>query len=519
MGEKYSRRKFLKGMTTGAVGIATIGLMGGCAPKTAGSESTSSIPEKWDMEADIVICGAGGTGLAAAAEAALQGADVLVLEKASTNGGTTRLSGGVLQAAGTKYQKELTLFQEDTPEKHFQYWKACGEGFVNEELIRDMAENAPSQIAWMEERGLTYDLVYGPSQIPYLSDDINAYRIHSPAGGGGRGSGGVHVDAILATCEEKGVRIEYDTTVTELLIDKSIGVIGVRATTADGEKFVKAKKGVIVATAGIDRNIDMARDLSNQQYYDLVNNLCQCPESNTGDGIRMGMEIGAAVCGFGGTIDSMVNGVGGGTIYPDGPQLLINGAGRRFVCENSTYAYGYRAIYQQELQLNHPCYLVFGKSALEEGSNSKWVLYPGTLDDALEKGTLIKVETIEELATGMDVDLDNLRSTFEQWNSDLETYGEDKQFGRKNGLLPIEASYYYMKCTCTNLGALGGLKIDVNAKVLDHSDNPIPHLFAGGMCTGGWIGQYYPGSGTAILGTVHWGRKAADSAVATEPWA
>ena len=65
-----------------------------------------------------------------------------------------------------------------------------------------------------------------------------------------------------------------------------------------------------------------------------------------------------------------------------------------------------------------------------------------------------------------------------------------------------------------NLGSLGGLKINVDTEVIDVNGNVIPHLYAAGLNAGGWIGPYYPGSGTAVIGTAHWGRKAGAKAAA-----
>ncbi|MGI6215842.1 MAG: FAD-binding protein, partial [Christensenellales bacterium] len=67
-----------------------------------------------------------------------------------------------------------------------------------------------------------------------------------------------------------------------------------------------------------------------------------------------------------------------------------------------------------------------------------------------------------------------------------------------------------------NLGAIGGLKINKEAEVIDTNGNAIPGLYAGGLNAGGWIGPYYPGSGTAIIGTIHWGRKAGANAAAKQ---
>ena len=125
-----TRRSFLKGAAAGAAGVAALGVLN--LPAMAREEPA------WDQEADVVIVGSGGTGVAAAAAAAESGASALILEKAGVAGGTTNFSGGVMQAAGTQVQKELTAYQDDTPEKHAQLWIKAGEGLVDEELVRDL---------------------------------------------------------------------------------------------------------------------------------------------------------------------------------------------------------------------------------------------------------------------------------------------------------------------------------------------------------------------------------------------
>ena len=133
-----SRRNFLKGAAAGALGVCAAGVFG--LPQTAAAEET------WDVETDVLVVGAGGAGVSAAAEAAAAGAKVLILEKAGIAGGTTNLSGGVMQAAGTRFQKEMTAYQDDTPEKHAKLWIKAGEGMVDEELVTDLANGAPGCI-------------------------------------------------------------------------------------------------------------------------------------------------------------------------------------------------------------------------------------------------------------------------------------------------------------------------------------------------------------------------------------
>ena len=98
--KNVSRRNFLKGAAASALGVAALGVV----------PAASVAEESWDVETDVLVVGAGGAGVSAAAEAAAAGAKVLIYEKAGIAGGTTNLSGGVMQAAGTRYQKEFTPY-------------------------------------------------------------------------------------------------------------------------------------------------------------------------------------------------------------------------------------------------------------------------------------------------------------------------------------------------------------------------------------------------------------------------
>ena len=91
MSKDISRRSFLKGAAASMASVAAMGLVG--APVLASAE------ENWDLETDVLVVGGGGTGVSAAAEAAAAGVKVLVLEKSGIVGGTSNLSGGVMQAA------------------------------------------------------------------------------------------------------------------------------------------------------------------------------------------------------------------------------------------------------------------------------------------------------------------------------------------------------------------------------------------------------------------------------------
>ena len=76
----------------------------------------NNVPESWDMQADVVIVGAGGAGMAAACTAKEAGASVLVLEKLGATGGDTGLSGQSLIGPWPEAQAELGI--EDSIEEY-----------------------------------------------------------------------------------------------------------------------------------------------------------------------------------------------------------------------------------------------------------------------------------------------------------------------------------------------------------------------------------------------------------------
>ncbi|HCX65743.1 MAG TPA: flavoprotein, partial [Eubacteriaceae bacterium] len=249
----------------------------------------------------------------------------------------------------------------------------------------------------------------------------------------------------------------------------------------------------------------MAKELAPQQFWAISNGVPMCAETDTGDGIRMAMEIGAAVCGFGGTIDFCgKTGASTDNRVPLFPSFIVNQKGRRFVNEDATYAFHYRAIFQQESQLDGPTYMIFGENSLSDDF-ARWDAE--TLEQDLADGVVIKADSIEALAEKIDVDAENLKATLQTWNAETEN-GEDNQFERYTGLQPLSGPFYAYQNKPFNLGAIGGVKINTDAQAMNNNGEVIPGLYAAGLNAGGWIGPYYPGSGTAIMGTVHWGRKA-----------
>ncbi len=519
MGSNLSRREFLKGSAAGAAALAAAGLLSACTSN--GGEQGKPENVKWDREYDVVVAGAGGTGVCAAAAACEGGAKTIIFEKAGIVGGTTNLSGGVMQAAGTDVQKAHSKFQDDTPEKHAAEWLAEGEGMLDEDLVKDLANGAPDCIKWLADScGIEWVNVYGHCHVPYVDDSLMADRIHVYKDGGASGSGGIYVQAVLKYAQGKGAELETETEVTDLImVDGRVAGVEI---TQNGQTYkVKANKGVILATAGIDNNIQMAKELNPQQYW--VNTAypgtCLCVKTDTGDGIRMGMKLGAAFV-TGGTIDFCgKTGAATDNRTPIFPEFIVNKAGARFVCEDATYAFHYRAIFQQEMATGSPTYMIFGSNGgsvdakvnSTDGTSYAWA--GDALQAAVDSGELVKADTMEELAAKIGVDPRGLSRTFAAWQEDTEN-GNPDPFGRIEGLAPLTAPFYAYRNTPFNLGALGGLKINRKCEVLTVEGEVIPGLYAAGLNAGGWVGPYYPGSGTAVMGTCYFGRVAGAAAAA-----
>lgn len=523
MGHAVTRRSFLTGAVA-ATALAATGLTGCAAGSSAPSASAAS--EKWDREADVVICGGGGTGLAAAVEAARAGAGTLVLEKSDHAGGTTALSGGMLMVPHAEYEKKFKGYEgEDSPDKLYEYYMAAdamGGGVVDPDLVRDYCDGALDNLAWCEEQGIVYVNCFEVKPVPGVSLDLTAPpRIMIPGDGttgteSAAGTGRVHTEPLLKTATEAGAEFVYNAEVKELIQDDVQGIIGVVVETSKGLERVKAKRGVVLATGGFEHNEEMSKAFSPWQYDStfLKQNLCLSQATNTGDGHRMGALIGGQLTCMGATMDNpMSPAIGrdpGGSTGGPVAGIAVNKYGARFCDEWTTYPYFVYKAYQQD---DHDVWLVFDQLAFDA------VLDEDTAQSLFDAGTLFTGDSIGEVAQAAGANAAGLEATLTSWNADMEHGGVDAVFGKTEAVGPIAVPPFYLAYnSCANLGTLGGLKINTDAQVLDWDNEPIPRLFAGGMCSGGWVGSWYPGSGTAVGGTVHWGRKGGKNAASLEAW-
>ncbi len=510
-----SRRSFLAGTGIAAAGVAAFGLAG-CS--SSSSNDATEDTGNWDVESDVVIVGAGGAGLTAAIVAARGGASVTILEAASNAGGNTINSSGVIQAAGTDEQIELAGITDDSPEKHAEYYIQCGEGQLNEDIVRFACEQAPDCIEFMKELGISYEVVYGNGPIPNVDEDVRRPRIHlAGTDENDLMYGQAHVAALLAEVEALGVEIVYDTAGKQLVVNSDGVVTGV---VTDKQERYRASQGVILATCSYDRSEEFAKAFNYHMVQVLADGNALTAITNTGDGLRMGMSVGAALDGMGGFIGLSGNIGGTPTLpgVPEVPGIIVNKYGRRFVSESDHYAWVVRATFSQE---DHLAYGVFDSKAAALGGAVVGGVhtYSDDFSEEIADGSVFTADTIEELAEQMGVPAANLKSAVDTWNADMSTDEKvDSQFPtRECGLETIdEAPFYATRIYDYSLGALGGLKINTSAQVLATEGEAFPHLYAAGQVVGGFMGSYYPGTGTGILSTLAFGRAAGENILSEE---
>ena len=448
-------------------------------------------------DVEIVVVGAGAAGLSAALTAQEKNANVLVLEKGGITGGSTVRSGGKILAAGTPWQEKQGY--TDTPEMMYEYLMSFDrDDIMNEELVMTFSKGSAENLQWLEDRGVQVQ------DVEYIHSALTPWRVHNTMGGGGQTSGhGGQITAPLTNrYEGNGGKIVYNCRATELITNEAGTVVGVKAVMTDGTPVTVNAKSVILATGGYAKNeemLDKYEDFLPNNLYGTVPNTC------VGDGLVMATAIGAknfdapglqlvyvsydCYCG--------INEESG---------LIVSEDGLRVVDEYTYQSHVATALADAKSTCGYYIAAKKGGYAVEPYPMIQWGVTMEHVPHAA---------TIGELAEKIGVDKTALEATVARYN-ELCAKGVDEDFGKPaQYMIPVEGDEYYaFRMTPGTSVTFGGLEIDVNARVLDTNNQPVPGLYAAGeVAFTGLFDAEYPCCGMAIGSAVYYGRVAADSAI------
>ena len=449
------------------------------------------------MTMDVVIAGAGMSGLAAAIAAAEKGARVCVLEKRKAPGGAAAISAGAIWAPTS-----IGRLKEYVPD---------GDPVLQEILVSRL----PEDLDWLASHGL---MLSAPESVAGLGEGRNML-------GGESGSHDPFMRAMADHAARLGVQLRYQEALREARRNSS----GFEIRTDAGTEI--STRSLILATGGFQGSRKLLTQYlgAERAGHLYLRGLAE----STGDGLTVALSLGARTAGdmaafYGHTMPD-------GEIPPEQMQpvtpyfarysLLVNIHGRRFVDE--------AAALLEEVNPQEGCrqpggkyFLVFDQHIYETyGINQQVTSAIPAIDRVALASKLgvpvYKAGTLEELAR----QLSGEGVSAERFIHEIETYNEACRSGSGAGLsppriryaIPVEkAPLYAVRCvpgiTCTT----GGVAVDGQGRVLDREKHPIPGLFAAGVDAGGIFGRHYAGFlGWALVSGRLCGSSAAAAGVAT----
>ena len=325
---------------------------------------------------------------------------------------------------------------------------------------------------------------------------------------------------IRMALNEKDVPVWLESPLEEL-IEENGRVTG--AIVKRGGKSIRigARKGVILAAGGFDKNAEMR-----SQHAPLYQRALYSggTSGNTGDSIRAGEAVGADTMNMHSAWAAPVFYIPGEdrgrlcTIERALPGcIMVNQQGERYLNEAASYHIVGQQMARREAGHGDasPTWFVFDYTYRHKYPVGPHLpLLPDWAQNGMVKSVLKKGKTIADLASDMGVDPAKLEATIARFNEGAAK-GEDPDFQRGVAtydqmygdpsvtpnpcLKPLDKGpFYAMPIYPGDIGTNGGLKTDERARVLGNDGKPIGGLYAVGNNAASAMGESYPGAGVTI---------------------
>lgn len=434
--------------------------------------------------ADIVVVGAGGSGMSAAVRAETLGKSVILIEKMPTIGGATVLNAGTLIATGSRYQREVMKETKDSPELAAEDIFRVGKHKNDPVLVRMVTERVGGVVDWLID---DLKIPYGPAATQYPDHSANRQL-------GVTGRSVNYLNLMREKFLGMGGKLLLETRAQSFITDANGRVVGVKATDAAGNTVELTSKAVILASGGFGADQSMLPpSMKNYLFYGV--------DGETGDGLKMARALNAGTInldlvkmypqgvetrphhGLAATASSTDTMKASGAIY-------VNNRGERFVDENAGLGVLTEATVAQPDSI---AYIVMDKAAWEKyvakSLEDKLVPDAAALDawtKIVNNGRPVMAvsDSLEEAARTMGIDPAGLTKTVTHWNEMVKA-GKDADFSRKitGGL--GEGPYRIVEQKVRYQTTLGGLKADAGLRILDTAGKAIPGLYGAGCVVGG----------------------------------
>jgi 3-oxosteroid 1-dehydrogenase len=517
-------------------------------------------------EYDVVVLGTGAAGLTAAVRAAADGAKVGLFERAETVGGTTAWSGGVAWLPNNRH--ELDAGFADSLDDVLTYLMSLSHGLIERPMIEAFARTAPEVVDWLaQQTPVKFETVAGLSdyhpehpggrregrsvECPLFPFDelgdwagrvtvgwqltgefcMSETALGRKAPDGlppeelerrqirdERGAGQALVGRLLRGCLDRAVVPQTGCRGIRLLTEGG-AVAGVLVDGPDGPFEAHARGGVVLATGGFEHDAKLVRAFLRGPLDRAVS-----VPTNTGDGLRMAMRIGADLVDMReawwvATIDVEVEGRGMVPWQVNSERtrphsIMVNDDGVRFTNEAANYNALGNAFHVVDVArfayVNHPAWLLLDHHFLTSYGLARH------RPPAPTPAWLLEAASIPELAERIGVPAEALSDTVARWNEHAAA-GADPDFHRGEshhdrawgdpafGLTPRatigpldRAPYYATRVHCGTLGTKGGPRTDENGQVLDVDGSVIGGLYAAGNAMGSVMGMTYGGHGGTL---------------------
>lgn len=526
-----TRREFLKSATLGIAGIAAIGAAGEVFAQDDDLMTVDKYDQTWSFmippppitedqitevkESEVIVIGAGTAGLCTALSALEAGAKVILFASSAT----PVARGGSNFAFGSRLRDSLGIpptkpdmirnviatncFNVDT-DKWYK-WYHHSEEAMN--WMLDHMEKNPALIPALEIAEFDAD-INDPAYTPigthvWVMKEGERYGDDQP----------YVVEELAKQIEEAGGEIYYRVSAEQLVReDNNTGrVTAVIAKDADGNyiKFV-GSKAIVMATGDFSTDREMMKRYAPETYR-YIRNWDQELDPDVGkvynglykgQGQKMGLWVGAAWQRAYPNAQMGASFAGPSNMPDKMCGFIVNEYGKRFFAEFINWGYSTNMVrhlpHGKLYQIWDAGWAYTGAPWLTAkndryGTETSSETILNGWNASAESGRYFKADTLEELVTAMELPVEGTLAEIERYNGFCEA-GEDMDFAKPaKYLYPIKEGPFYgafSRGSVTIHTVLGGLRTDINMRVCDENDDPIPGLYN----VGTMIGDTYAGA-------------------------